>query len=57
MLRSAIKMASQVEEFLLPILEEEVPDDMLFQQDGASQQGSDRLLELQISGGLTTLFT
>lgn len=50
-------MASQVEEFLLPILEEEVPDDMLFQQDGASPQGSDRLLELQISGGLTTLFT
>jgi hypothetical protein len=28
-------MASQVEEFLMHILEEECPDDMLFQQDGA----------------------
>jgi hypothetical protein len=28
-------MASQVEEFLMPILEEEGPDDTLFQQDGA----------------------
>jgi hypothetical protein len=27
-------MVSQVEEFLMPILEEEGPDDMLFQQDG-----------------------
>jgi hypothetical protein len=28
-------MTSQVEEFLLRLLEEEGPDDMLFQQDGA----------------------
>jgi hypothetical protein len=28
-------MASEVEEFLMPILEEQGPDDMLFQQDEA----------------------
>jgi hypothetical protein len=28
-------MTSQVEEFLMPILEEEAADDMLFQQKGA----------------------
>jgi hypothetical protein len=28
-------MASQVKEFLMPVLEEKGPDDMLFQQDGA----------------------
>jgi hypothetical protein len=34
---TVVKMASQVKEFLVPVLEEVCPDGMLFQQDGASR--------------------
>jgi hypothetical protein len=40
------------EEFLMPLLEEESPDDILFQQDGVAStflQGSDGLLKSQVS--------
>jgi hypothetical protein len=45
---TVVKMASQVSQFLISILEEDGPDDMLFQQGGAPL-GSGGFLKSQVS--------